>query len=403
MEEVVSTALRADWETLLCAIRQAAEDVVFADTGIDTDVVRAEGLRYVTRLLISGTLTLSEVNDPAYPHFARFLSPWFPWGGANPDYDYLWAPVDPQYTYWISGNRGTAHLFSIEVGLGDRHEVGLVRLVNNRSDFASGQTEFAARLEREFSVVLSAEERPGNWIPLPPDASWVHVRQGFYDWETEVPADVFIEREGAVYPPPALTLEFLTHRLQVLTQFVETAPRGLAKEVARQYATDPGIVPFALLEFDGNDKWGYPGQYYGRGCFECGPDEAVILEVRPPERCLYWGFCLSSHFWEYLEAPVRQASINGHQAVLDEDGMLRCVIAHRDPGVPNWLDPGGRTRGLVMGRWNRSDSVPTPTLRVIPFRSVREELPNETPVVTPPERNEMLRRRMLAMQRRKCY
>ena len=41
---------------------------------------------------------------------------------------------------------------------------------------------------------------------------------------------------------------------------------------------------------------------------------------------------------------------------VDPDGRFRCVIAHRDPGVPNWLDACGHPEGMIQYRfvWARS-------------------------------------------------
>ena len=44
-------------------------------------------------------------------------------------------------------------------------------------------------------------------------------------------------------------------------------------------------------------------------------------------------------------------SCNGHQAHVDADGRVRVVVAHVDPGVPNWLDTEGRPIGMVVYRY----------------------------------------------------
>ena len=57
---------------------------------------------------------------------------------------------------------------------------------------------------------------------------------------------------------------------------------------------------------------------------------------------------LSDPLWNSVDWLNRQSSLNAHQARLDGDGRLRAVIALEDPGVPNWLDPGGFDNGSVM-------------------------------------------------------
>ena len=122
----------------------------------------------------------------------------------------------------------------------------------------------------------------------------------------------------------------------------------------------------------------------------------MILEVEPPQ-CRYWNFQLINQFWEGMEWDLRQTSINGHQAVLDRDGRFRAVIAHRDPGVPNWLDTGNHHIGLISGRYYEPNSIPIPTLRTVPFDKVRDSLPSETPNIMPAGRQDALRARMLSV------
>ena len=52
------------------------------------------------------------------------------------------------------------------------------------------------------------------------------------------------------------------------------------------------------------------------------------------------------------------------------DGSVRFVIAHRDPGVPNWLDTAGHQRGTVGVRWVGPDVVDVlPTTSVVELSS----------------------------------
>ena len=73
------------------------------------------------------------------------------------------------------------------------------------------------------------------------------------------------------------------------------------------------------------------------GRWELEPDEALILEVEPPEG-VYWSYSLGNPWWETIHYGRHQSSLNGHQAVVDSDGLLRVVLCGRDPGVANWLD-----------------------------------------------------------------
>jgi len=69
------------------------------------------------------------------------------------------------------------------------------------------------------------------------------------------------------------------------------------------------------------------------------------------------------------------------------------VVAHRDPGAPNWIDTEERRRGLLVYRWVFSRTRPAPSARVVPIAEVRGTLPAEHPVVGEEERRRALARR----------
>ena len=53
-----------------------------------------------------------------------------------------------------------------------------------------------------------------------------------------------------------------------------------------------------------------------------------------------------------------QNSLNNHQAVLNADGRITAVVANVDPGVVNWIDPGGLRERILMLRWQLLDQEP---------------------------------------------
>ncbi len=72
--------------------------------------------------------------------------------------------------------------------------------------------------------------------------------------------------------------------------------------------------------------------------------------------------------FDYLRNPV---SLNRAQALADADGTVTMVLAHRDPGVPNWLATEGRPFGLVFWRFMLPDGpIDTPTAEVVPVDSL---------------------------------
>jgi hypothetical protein len=135
------------------------------------------------------------------------------------------------------------------------------------------------------------------------------------------------------------------------------------------------------------------------GGYRCGTDEAVILEFEPPD-CEYWGVQLATWFWETASVGSRQVSLNHTQAVPDADGLVRMVVAQRDPGVANWLDAAGYEAGTLAVRYLHADRLPEVGYRTVPLEQVIEELPAGTVGVDPAERDASLRRRRSQLQRR---
>ena len=96
----------------------------------------------------------------------------------------------------------------------------------------------------------------------------------------------------------------------------------------------------------------------------------------------YWNLQLATLGWfEQVDPVHRITSINGEQAELASDGSLRVVLAHDDPGVPNWLDTGDHTSGLVTFRWFWPNVDPAPQTRVVKLGEVAAALPDDTPAV----------------------
>jgi hypothetical protein len=135
------------------------------------------------------------------------------------------------------------------------------------------------------------------------------------------------------------------------------------------------------------------------GSWQLESDEALLIEVEPPD-ALYWSAALGNYWWETIDYASHQSSLNGFQAVLDDDGVFRAVVAGSDPGVANWLDTAGHERGPMIFRWLRADSHPVPATRVVSLASILDNLPAGTTRVTPEERRNVIAGRRAGVRRR---
>jgi hypothetical protein len=234
--------------------------------------------------------------------------------------------------------------------------------------------------------VLFSRERPaghrGNWIRMHPDTKLIVIRQYFVDWEHEIPATFHLERvgdEGA--PPTPLTPARMGAILADAGEWVEVSAR-LWNEWVERIRADyrPGCVAPAVKYVGGADTIRYGNDYY-----RLGEGDAMIIETDVP-RARYWAFQLCGLWFEGRDYRNRQTSINHRQARIDGDGRFRCVLAHRDPGIANWLDTAGHVEGLLQYRWVWTDDSPQPTCKTVKIDELFDHLPADTARTSPAER-----------------
>ncbi len=387
------------WDDFCDSLKRAGRLVV-GDGVPDSARDRAEGFRYLSRFLASGNAQCVTHGDPDYPVFVRMIDYSTPWGLDNPDCLYHFAAIRGDYRYRISGNRGSANHIDIQANFGhfadgDISSWGTLSSIDGFDLVTGPDGSFELTLSPEGSDENAAGE---NALKLESNAEFVLVRQYFNDWENERPAELYIERIDAPYPIPPPRTDQVAERLDRLARWFdkggtlwETMSRGML-----------GMPPNTLVIHkpdDAGERAGMSGQAYGMGNFRCEAGQAVILEVQLPQ-CHHWSVGLANYYWEAIEYASRQSSINGHQAVVDTDGVFRAVISDVDPGVPNWLDTAGHRSGTLTARFLRADAAPVPSFRVVPNDDVLRELPENTPRIDPATRAEQLARRRWAVMRR---
>jgi hypothetical protein len=370
---------------LFDALRQAAESVV-ADGRPGNDVDVAAGFRHLLVLLGLGLdAGLRADADSVVALKVSGVDNVYKWGMDCPDCIYTGASLRPGESYRITGNRGTARYVGLQSMAGMASSANILL---DELDLGPGG---------EVDLILSAQEHEGNWLPLAEDASNLVVRHFFYDWDTEVASSLSIERIGpaaertsrAAVDPRAVVArqvvalgDFVVGNLDFFLQF-----------------SQPETPNTFLPPLDGTAMGAAAENRPVIGSWELAPGEALLLEVPPPEG-LYWSYSLGNPWWETIDYAAHQSSLNGFQADVDSDGMVRAVVAHEDPGVANWLDTAGHSAGPMILRCVRTETAPVPTARVLPLAEVADALPPETRRVGPDERHAVLAARRQAVSRR---
>lgn len=374
----------AGWEAFLAELRRAGSFV--NDEGAPlNDRDRAEGWRHLVALLKIGANEMVRPGDPDRPRFS-WNDGTTKWGLDCSDALYAQALVRAGAVYRVYGDRGSAHFMGFQL-------IGRMAALGDRDADTLEIDE-----DGRFELIMGGEERPGNWMPLPEGASTLAVRQFFYDWDNEVPAQLEIERidDGERRPPPSVLPGGVPAQLEAIGRFVHDNTQWWA-QVAQRKREQVNTFPDdggGLGEVNaGSQKY----QAFGIGYFELADDEALLVAVTPP-RAKYWSLHLGNYWMESMDFANHQSSLNGHQAVLDADGVFRGVVSRADPGVPNWLDTTGLREGSMIYRWNQADGAPIPEARVVKLAELRNVLPPETPTVTAEERAEMVERRREAIR-----
>jgi hypothetical protein len=385
----------AAWRDLLAALARA-EQRVLGPGAPAAPRDRAEGFRHLLRFLVAGHLLCVEHADPDVPRFARMVDPAWQWGLDMPDCLYLFAALRGDAVYRVWGTRGTAKHIDFQVNWG-HFALGDIAAWGTVSSASDLELDFAA--DGAFELWLGGPARPRNWLPFAPNTEFLLVRQYFADWDREQPGDFAIERVGGAGASAPLRSDQIAARLERLVTWLD---RGGALWERMSRGIVEGMAPNSLLvtrREDSDQRAGLRGQAYGIGNFQCATDEAVIVRFDPP-RCRHWSVSLANWWWESLDFGNRQTSLNSHQARLDADGVFRGVIAHVDPGIPNWLDTTGHQRGTLAIRFLLAEEAPEVELERVALGELAAALPLATPRVAPAERVAQLEQRRDAVRRR---
>jgi hypothetical protein len=357
-------------------------DEMAGDPQIQQEIARIA----LAALVSSGLSALAGDGDA--PQFVPSLGQLLNIGQPNADTIYRSAKLTPGARYRLRGKRGTINHTVISQVIPRNAPNAKARPHLRLSDL---NVDSNGRYD-----VLIAVERPdgyeGDWWQLDPSATGLASRQVSSDWSTEESSTFTIERlDKPVGNPraPAEDLEKRLYGLQKQTEFLALMFPDHVEQLRQEgYVNRLKVfdVGFGALA----------GQFYYEGAFDLADDEALIIESLVPARCQYRSLILTNDVFETIDWYNNHSSLNDAQALPDADGKLRIVVSARDPGVRNWLDTAGHRRGVVQGRWTECDSQPIPEARKVKVTEVTAFMPPDVAMVTPMERQQIIRERRRA-------
>ena len=328
-----------------------------------------------------------EHGDATHPTFHRYEEPWVQWGGPNPDNVYTRAPIDPAATYRVTGNVTDVRAAIFSLVDGDMH-LGRFGVF---SECTLDDLEVAP--DGSIEVWISPEHHEHNWMESHADARMLLVRQYLCDWERDRAATLSIERIDTRGTPAAPTTGGFIGALDRAATWIERSVDFWCTYVERARDT----LPRNVVAPPSTPRGGAPTIAYGAGWWDLGPGDALLITTDVPDAD-YWGWTVHHRYrLDSGDFANRQTSLNIAQTFVDDDARIRFVLAHTDPGVPNWVDTEGRPEGMLVYRSIGTRSRPVPEAEVVPLAALRAHLPETHPVVDEGARRDQLARRTAAV------
>jgi hypothetical protein len=132
--------------------------------------------------------------------------------------------------------------------------------------------------------------------------------------------------------------------------------------------------------------------------WELAPDEALIIEFDAHDGL--WMLTNMGVFFNSMDYLYRPVSYTPSRTKTDRDGRVRLVMAHRDPGVHNWLDTQGFQRGNLTYRHMLDGQPAVLNTRTVQYDELMRTLPADTAMVSAAERAAAMWERFHGIRRR---
>jgi hypothetical protein len=363
---------RKAFHELLDLLHRIDDRYLGAEWLVNTADDVGDGLRAVMHMLQGGLVSHFE-EDATHPTFRRIVSPTRKFTGDNSDALYYDTVIRPDRSYVVRGTTAGAVYVSLTIEAAaeqGRFGSATCGVIND--------TQFDVADDGSFEVFFGGPERARNWIALPPESSRITTRHYFEELEpraaeTTPAVRLSIEMLEGAGPPAQPTDSSVAEGIRRVANFLESRTLGMGRPGENEQPDFVSKVPNEL------PKPVKPGSFalaaadaaYSMTLYMLGADQAMVIKGRWPE-CRCANIMLWNRYMQTYDFSNRQVSLNRKQTVLEDDGSFRIVLAHEDPGVPNWIDTEGRQVGLIFCRFMLPESdIVTPQIEVVAFSEVR--------------------------------
>lgn len=366
-------ALRA----FLSLIEEVDRDFLSEERRVTEAADVAEG-EHMLLHLVKAALDVWVDNDAARPRFAPLASPVLKWGGEGADNPAHCAPLDPSRRYRIRGRMQDEVYVSFTVYTGKAEgdwNDGVISALNH--------TEFEVAEDGSFEIEVLPSPAPGALHMEGGKPNCVISR---HYWEDEIcgmadsskRVELEIECLDAPGYPRPLGPDGLADKLAAARNFIhgQTLARPVNPDPSKQpewFSLVPNTLPKPMkwIPSEGGGA-GAVDNAYCAGLVVLGPEDALVVEGRWPE-CVYANVMFWNRFQQAPDYRYRSCSLNRKQMASDGEGRFRFVVAHEDPGVPNWIDTEGHAAGTLYWRFLLPEGdIEQPRCEVVPLASLRD-------------------------------
>ena len=398
------------WNEFADSLKRIGEKIT-APTGARGDRERAEGYRYLLRL-ISAAHDLEMEADRRFPELRRMMTPIRKFKGDGTDTLYREAKLDENLVYKFSVRRGDELFFSATVYAYDESDTYYI--VDHLVD---DDIQWDNVFGEQIAEIYLSEKRPDdarNWIELKGQRPILFTREYFDEFVDSIDtgrlrsAAMTVECLSEVPPLESYDEAQLEAGLQRVTDFIEDATdaslglsifiglnrieyegsgdSGTSERKGSMTRINEGDI---VLDEDSSDEYtpeelaamidpklirnNLPGpgiQYIG-GTFKIAPDEVIMVEGTDVP-CRYWNLQILTRYLESGDFRHHKVGISNRHVIKDEDGAFRIYAGPGDPGTQNWISTQDYANGQILIRTLLADPLMEATFKVIKAADIPE-------------------------------
>lgn len=362
-----------------CDQLKAAGRIVARETAGGDPQDAVEGYRYLTRMILMGNMRAIERRTPGTkPRFIGLIPPPIKGGIGvqSPNQDHIVQPVDSRYRYRITGTVGDVYTHlsawsppipgdvgAFSVGLDAETHLETFNPNMALTPHTLVLSDMAAA-DGTVDFVLSVEP-PGDgsaWMSMASTTRELMGRVVWDDRNEQTPPRLVIEcLDDHDQPEPPSPSE-MAERLAVAGQLVlgqKSDYEGWTADLlTRENQTEFTREWYERIGGSPDDR------HFEFGYWRVPAGKALVVEFDEPE-AQHWNFQLCNHWMENLANYATGEGYVDCENVVRDGSHVRIVVAHNDPGVPNWVQPATHDHGVMGIRFVQSATEPQVKCRLV--------------------------------------